>query len=271
MKKKIILALTSAVIITTMSFDVLSPNGRPGFTGSQGEKLCNDCHSDKALNAAGGSVTITSPNLTNWQYALGQTYTINVTVARTGMKLFGLGFEALTSANVNAGTLTAGTGTKISPAPVTSRTNIIHTGSGNTGTGTHTFTFTWKAPTTNVGNVTFYCAGAAANGLDGEKGDFIYSTSQIVTPATVGVNEESLVNQITVYPSPATDRLQISNPENKSGNMTVSIMDLKGELIRDKQLINTNDFIELNELNSGSYILHIETDGKVAIKKFIKQ
>lgn len=270
MKKKIIFAVTSAIVITTMSFDVMTPTGEEGKTGSPGEKLCNECHKDNALNAAGGSVTIASPNLTNWQYALGQTYTISVTVARTNMKRFGLGFEALTSTGANAGTLTAGTGTKLLTFAANSRVNIVQNGSGNTGTGTFTFTFTWKAPATNVGNVTFYCAGNAANGSQ-VTGDFIYSTTQVVTPTTVGVNEVSLANQITVFPNPATDRLQISNPGNKSGNMMVSIMDLKGELIRDKQLIHTNDFIELNELNSGSYLLHIETDGKVAIKKFIKQ
>lgn len=275
MKKKIIFLLSSAAVLTTMSFSILSDDGRAGVTASPNETSCNTsgCHTGNALNDPAGSLTIASPTLTNWQYTLGQTYTINVTVAKTGATLFGLGFEALTSAGANAGTLTAGTGTKTLNATVSgnSRTNIVHNGTGNTGTGTHTFSFTWKAPATNVGNVTFYCAGNAANKNGTTSGDFIYTKSQVVTLTNVGIEEEPLTKQIITFPNPATDHIQVSFSGNKSGKMDVSVLDLKGALVIKKQTITSDDFIELNNLNAGSYLLHIEADGKVAVKKFIKQ
>ena len=273
MKKKIIFLIVSAVVVTGMSFDILSPNGRAGYTGSPSEKLCNDCHSGNALNAPGGSITIECPTLTNWQYVPGTTYTINVTIAKSGISLFGIGFEALTSAGANAGTLTAGTGTKTLSATVggNSRNNIVHTGTGNTGTGSHTFSFTWKATATNIGNVTFFCAGNAANKDGGETGDFIYSKSQTVTPLVTGVKEEGLAKQIHIFPNPATDRIQISAIGNQSNALNVSILDMKGALVQEKQTVNSTDFIELNNLKSGSYFLHVETDGKITVKKFIKQ
>jgi hypothetical protein len=271
MKKNITLAL-ALVIIVFMSFDIMEPNGIAGKTGSTGEKTCIECHSSSPLNPPGGSVKITCPTLTGWSYVPGQTYSISVTVAKTGTKLFGLGFEALTSTNTNAGTLTAGTGTKTLNSTSNSRMNIVHT-SGNTGTDTHTFTFTWKAPATDIGKVTFFCAGNAADGKGSAAGDFIYTTSQVVTsPSTVGIAEQvSFSKQLSIYPNPATDQLQILNTANQSEMMNVSIIDLKGALISTKENVRSTEAIEVGNLKAGLYSLKIETAGKVAVKTFVKQ
>lgn len=270
MKKTIIILTTATAMILTMSFGVLDPNGKAGYTASPNETACNSCHTGNTLNASGGSLTIDVPGMTNWQYQLGKTYTVNVTVARTSATLFGLGFEALNSSNANAGTLTAGTGTKTAQAS-NSRTNITHTGSGNAVSGTHTFSFTWKAPATNIGNVTFYCAGNAANKNGTQSGDFIYTKSQVLTPAPPdGITNEVFAKHISIYPNPAAEYLQIANVE-AGAEMTVSIMDLKGSVISKKQNVTVNDRIELNDLNTGSYLLKIEADGKIAVKQFIKQ
>jgi hypothetical protein len=271
MKKTIIFLTTATAMILTMSFGILDPNGEAGYTASPNESACNACHTGNALNSPGGSLTIEAvPAMNNWQYALGQTYTINVTVARTSATLFGMGFEALTTANANGGTLAAGaSGTKL--ATKNSRTNVVHNGTGNTGTGTHTFSFTWKAPATNIGNITFYCAGNAANKNGGTSGDYIYTKSQVLTPASPnGIAQETFAKQISVYPNPASDYLQIANATTGS-EMTVSIVDMKGSVIHQQQHVKANDRIELNELNNGSYLVKIEAEGKVAVKHFIKQ
>jgi hypothetical protein len=274
MKKKITLAL-AAFTIVFMSFDVLEKEGIAGYTNSPGEKNCTNCHNSYALNSPGGSVKITCPTLTNWSYVPNQTYAISVTVAKTGVKIFGIGFEALTSAGANAGTLTAGTGTVLKSFTVgaNSRTNVTHTTSSGTGTtDSHTFTFNWKAPATDIGKITFYCAGNAANGGT-ETGDYIYTTSQVITsPSTVGIAEQvAFSKQISIYPNPATDQLQILNSENQSEVMNVSIIDLKGALISNKENVRSNEPIELSNVNPGMYSLRIETAGKVTVKPFIKQ
>jgi hypothetical protein len=276
MKKNITLAL-AAVTIVFMSFDIMDNNGIAGVTGSPSEKTCNQtgCHNSFAVNLPGGSVTISSPTLTNWSYVPGQTYTINVTVAKTGVKLFGLGFEALTSTGANAGTLTAGTGTVIKSATVSgnSRASITHALNGGTGTDSHTFTFTWKAPATDIGKIMFYCAGNATNSNNMTSGDYIYTTSQGVTsPSTVGIAQQvAFSKQISIYPNPATDQLQILNTLSPSENMNISIVDLKGSLISVKENVRSNEAIEVSSLNPGLYSLRIECAGKIAVKPFIKQ
>ena len=269
MKKTILLLTTMTTMALIMSFEILEPTGKAGYTASPNETACNSCHAGNALNSPGGSLTIQAPTMTNWKYVPGQTYTINVTVARTSATLFGLGFEALTSTNANAGTLTKGTDTKTATA--NSRTNIVHTGTGNTGTGMHTFSFTWKAPATDVGNITFYCSGLAANKNGSQSGDYTYTASQVITPDNSNsISTDIFAKHLGIYPNPAADHLRISNV-NPMQEMTISIMDLKGAVISYHQHITINDRIELNELNAGTYLLKIETEGKTAIKQFIKQ
>ncbi len=276
MKKKITLSLATATI-AFMSFDIMDDNGRAAATGSPGETTCNTsgCHNSFTINTGGGSVTIASPTLTNWSYVPNQTYTIDVTVAKTGVKLFGLGFEALTSAGANAGTLTAGTGTVIKSATITgnSRASVTHAKNGGTGTDSHVFTFTWKAPATDIGKITFYCSGNAANGTGSTTGDYIYSTSKVVTsPSTLGIAEQvTLSKQISIYPNPATDQVQILNMANQSDVMNVSVIDTKGALISQQENVRSNEAIDISTMKAGLYSLRIETAGKVAVKQFIKQ
>ena len=136
-------AVSAFFILTSGTED---NNGKAGYTNSPGESNCTSgCHNSFALNSGNGSVSVTS-DIPSWEYTPGQTYTINLTVSQPNFSLFGLGFEALTSSNNNAGTLNAGTGTQIKTKTVSgvSRRNITHQLNGGSGTtGSHTFTFTW--------------------------------------------------------------------------------------------------------------------------------
>ena len=91
---------------SAFSFDVLDNNGKAGKTGSPGEQTCQTtCHTGAPLNDGVGSVTITSSDMTNWEYMPGDTYNIAVKIKRTGMPLFGFATECLTMQSVpnNAG------------------------------------------------------------------------------------------------------------------------------------------------------------------------
>ena len=86
--------------------EVQDRQGRTGYTGSPGENTCavSGCHSSFALNSGTGGVRITT-DVPATGYVAGTVYNITVTPRRTGSTVFGLGFEALTSTNTNAGTL----------------------------------------------------------------------------------------------------------------------------------------------------------------------
>jgi hypothetical protein len=182
------LSAISALMSLTSAYSEENSNGKAGHNGSPGEMTCakSSCHNTFAINSGPGDVEISAPGMTDWQYVLGQTYTINVTVSQTSRSLFGFGFEALLSSGANAGTLTAGVGSHALNATVLGnvRRTITHLDEGGATPNVHTFSFTWVAPATAV-PVTFYAVGNAANNNGGDSNDYIYTASQAVTALVV--------------------------------------------------------------------------------------
>ena len=231
MRKTILQSTFWLSVASIFFFGVQSDNGKAGATGSPGEVNCTDCHSGTALNSAGGSITISCPELVNWEYTPGQTYTITVTVAEGVKTLFGFGFEALLTSGANAGTLSAGTGSSIKTANIggNSRRNVVHQLNAGTGSGSHTWSFTWLAPATDQGNVTFYCGAIAANANGSDTGDHVYTKSQVVTAAVpngiaqIQLNDWSIVNQR------ANGQLMINGSSVSAETLTVKIFNLSGQ------------------------------------------
>lgn len=181
MKKTITLSIATLFALGLMSFDRLYSTGEPDSTGSpaDGGATCLNCHTGNAINAAGGSVTISSSPSLAGGYTPGADYTISVTVAKPGQSQFGFDFEALKSGNTDGGSLTvlnSATQIMVGAGP----TNMVHTDATITGPSTQTFTFKWTAPVVSTGTVTFYASGNAADGDGGTSGDFIYTTSLAV-------------------------------------------------------------------------------------------
>lgn len=188
MFKKLLLTALPIIVFAVFTSEQMSDNGKAAKTGSPNEVYCDDCHGDFTRNTGGGSITLTSPSMTGFQYTPGQTYNMSVTVSRSGNSLFGIGLEALTSANQNAGTLNitdaASTQIKSATAGGVSRRNIVHTLDGGATANSKVFNFSWTAPAAGTGNVTFYFAGVAGDGDGNESGDYVYSGTQVVTEVT---------------------------------------------------------------------------------------
>ena len=142
------------------------------LTGAPGEDNCTQCHAGNALNAAGGSLMLTVPET----YLPGQVYDIVVNLSRSGQSRWGFEMTALNSNGARAGTFaTADANTQLEE--VKSKQYIQHTSTG-TAQGkrnANSWTFKWTAPSNNVGPITFYAAGNAANGDFGTSGDYIYT------------------------------------------------------------------------------------------------
>jgi hypothetical protein len=101
--------------------------------------------------------------------------------------------------------------------------------------------------------------------------DVIYNPSinthlTIVEGSTVNV-EENDMNELIVYPNPATDRIQFKGDRNVAG-MNYRVIDSTGRLITQGRLAA----LELNiaELPAGLYTISIEIDGQWQSKTFSK-
>ena len=267
------ISLCCTLVLSSFSTEYDDPDGKAGASGAPGETTCNDtdCHNSFALNSGSGSISIASPDLTDWAYVPGTTYTISVTVAQSSINLFGLCFEALKPNGDNAGTLHTGAGTQIKNKTVGGfqRKSITHNNNTGASANSHTFTFTWTAPTTDIGTITFYVAGLAANGDDHESNDRVYSTSQQVTAASVGLIE--ILNngdRMHVYPNPASSKIQFNLSDVSSLAEEAIVLDNLGKTVarfpKNTWGISGNTgLLNIDNLSGGNFTLCFTSKGRV--------
>jgi hypothetical protein len=272
MKKIYILFTAIGIFIISMSSTVYESIGIEGYTGSPSEGTCRTCHSDAPLNDSKGSITITAPTLINWNYTPGETYLINVTITRTGAKVFGFDFEALTTTNVDAGTLSriGNDQTLLISKAKNGRTNAIHITDGGNTPNTHTFSFNWTAPNTSVGTITFYATGNATNNNGNTSGDYVYATKQTLSNTVNVIEQMKMNNNISIYPNPANEYVYIKNVTDVTEQMNVSFIDISGKVILTKRNLNSNSTINIAALSTGNYLVKIEKNSNIVVKKMIK-
>ena len=281
MNKARLMSIAIIAVVMSTAFGILSDNGKAGYTGSQGELNCDDCHNSYGNSNSGtGTIYVTS-TMSNWQYVPGQTYTVNVIIKQTGKPLFGLGFEALTSTNTNAGSLvitnSAKTQIKTKTVSGVTRNNVVHQFNGGLHADSAIFTFNWVAPTTNIGNITFYFAGIAANNNGSENNDYAYHSSRVVTPASAtGILEQNKsISEFKSYIN-SEGRIAIEFQSAATDQPRINLYDMKGRMIS-SQLIDSHSIGEVKssisipaELKSGSYIVSIlSKNQKLSSKLFI--
>jgi hypothetical protein len=190
--------------------------------------------------------------------------------------------EALTSAGTNGGSLAiTNASTAIMNAMVTgvSRRNVVHTLNGGATPNAKVFEFDWVAPSTNIGDVTFYFAGVAANG-DGNDavGDYVYAGQQVVTPAlSTGISARSADVDVNVFPNPASDMLQVTHTMADAGLVEITLLDLNGRIVekfvsaqrrpgRHTELIDG-----LDKHAAGTYALRVEQAGRTVQRPVMLQ
>ena len=96
------------------------------------------------------------------------------------------------------------------------------------------------------------------------------SALKSVPPEVLSTNT-FLSEKFNLFPNPASDIVNISNSENMIVNK-VDVYDVIGKLIN-TQKFNDETEIQLNveTLNSGTYLLHLQTNEGIAVKKLIKK
>ncbi|MCH9031447.1 MAG: PKD domain-containing protein [candidate division Zixibacteria bacterium] len=168
-----------------LSFSTGPPDAR---TGAPGESTCVDCHSSFDLNSGDGSLTLSAPA----QFFPSDTIDIDVHLVDPGQQRWGFEITVLDSGNNAVGDLVVANSlrTQKSTDVITFRQYIKHTslgtdnGSVDSGLG---WTVRWVSPLANVGPVTFYAAGNAADGGGNSLFDYIYTQSTAMAIDTQGV------------------------------------------------------------------------------------
>lgn len=191
--------ITWVIMICSAALIVKTNTSGPGWsltnapiTGTSKESNCTNCHSSFSLQTSGtnhGKINL-SQNFTGNGYIPDSTYTLILGYKETGKSKFGFQMTCLEASSYKAaGTFTNGDSRSQTGTGVVSgntRYYIGHTGSG-TGTVSSDSTawkISWKAPSKNVGKVTFWVTLNVADG-SGSNGDYIYSKSFTFSPSTL--------------------------------------------------------------------------------------
>jgi len=97
----------------------------------------------------------------------------------------------------------------------------------------------------------------------------VWNYSLIAENILVGI-EPNLSNkdgQIILYPTPATDYLYLKSTKNNETIEYVEIFDLKGILVKRKEINSSEYKISIHTLRRGYYILRIKTKNQFVVKK----
>lgn len=270
MKKNLLLVILFTAVLILISYEnvVTFASGAPdGKTGAPTEGTCISCHAG-TVNSGTGTAAI---SLNDSVYAVNQSYTVTVSITQTGVTKSGFELTAMDASNNKIGTFTL-----INSANTKGTTYITHTSAG---TASNSWTVTWKAPSTNVGAVTFYAAFNASNNDGGSGGDNIYTKSLAVNPAT-GTSMPETDNipdaLIKTYPNPALGDLNISYEVKKTSNVEVYLLDVAGKKIKTFSSENKNagictDNIYVGDLSSGIYFVRIKMGEELITQKILIQ
>ena len=103
----------------------------------------------------------------------------------------------------------------------------------------------------------------------GMKIDNINLSAQNTVPA-LNINE-FVSEKFNIFPNPATDAVTITNNEN-IGIEKVSVYDIVGKIVKSQKGKKENEILlNTEDLNSGTYFLHIVTSDGTGIKKLVKK
>jgi len=248
----------------------------PGSCGT----TAGNCHNIMPITDSTKALKITMIDPTTNQpvtsYQLGKKYTVKIEL--TYRTLIACGFESTietAATDAHVGTLTAGTRSQIIRNPTnTSATYATHYSSARTSLHYGMWEYNWTAPTKTQGDLIIYAAGNSANGNGNNSGDTIFNTQMTISHNS-GIENQVLNNsQISVYPIPASDNININYTLLKAENTSIEVLDPKGQQIKIVQSgimpmgenkVNT----DIKGLRSGIYFMRITAGGETSVKKFI--
>ena len=191
-----LLVLVFPVVLLVLANSAGSVGGKTGSVGDGGS-TCTDCHT--------GSVTqvtcwITS-NIPPEGYTPGSTYNLTAVATHTGVVLFGFELTAEDAQGNKVGTLTVTD--PLQTQLTNSNAAITHTSSGTTPIGNmKTWNMGWTAPSTAIGEITFYAAYNAADGNGNTANDVVYTSTltadNVAPPELVSITPDEGVQGETV-------------------------------------------------------------------------
>ena len=257
---KVLTVIAIPGFLVFYSFSSGSPGGKTGSPGDAAN--CTNCH---AGVPQGVGDWITS-NIPEEGYTPGETYTVTANGTHSGVVKFGFELTAENEIGVKKGEFfitddvrTQKTGTGKS---------VTHTQGGTTPDGDEaSWSMNWTAPDAGTGQVRFYAAFNAANGNGNNTGDVIYLSMLSADERLVSaVAENSLKNQISIYPNPATEVLNLNLPEGAE----LHVVNILGKVLLSRKNVDTKETLDVSRFENGIYFVQVNHNGETYTSRLLK-
>ncbi|MEN8815393.1 MAG: choice-of-anchor V domain-containing protein [Nonlabens sp.] len=255
MKKNYSFYSTLTAIPIALFVLVAFTGGQPGqFSGSPGDggSTCTQCHSPGA-NHGGTPVLTNVPTA----YAAGQTYNLNLAINGSSVSKFGFNITAETAGGTKVGSWTAGNGTRLR----SDNNGLTH---NSTGSSSNNWDLAWTAPSSDLGEVTFYYATIQANNANGNGGD------QMVSGQSNGVltNNDEQISSFKLFPTHVINDVTIELAHSEQAQLV--IYNMNGQPVMQRNLERQSQ-INVASLSSGIYISQVIVDDMISTQKFVKK
>ncbi|MFN0015353.1 MAG: choice-of-anchor V domain-containing protein [Saprospiraceae bacterium] len=270
--------LTGLLALANFTSPTAGPCDSPvvgGHTGAPGETSCAGCHGGMA-NTGPGSLTLTLSD-TTLLYTPGETFDASVTLRQAGRDKFGfVGLALKDAGNTTIGTFTIDDTVRTRTFNDGPRKYVSHTpcGADAVPPDSLSWTFHWKAPATNVGNITLYLAGLAANHNHALSGDDTYTLTVHLVPDSIilGVQDPAAGSRLRLWPNPASEAVYFALEGANSGQMIhqAEIWSATGRLVCITNL--TQNKLTVAGLEAGVYrlLLRDESGATIGHASFLK-
>jgi len=92
---------------------------------------------------------------------------------------------------------------------------------------------------------------------------------------SAGNSSNTANTDIQVYPSPATDKINIAYPCNSAGQLEINIKDISGRVMREESIMCTENnevqhTVDINTFPSGIYFISLTLNDQHTVKKIVK-
>ncbi len=221
------------------------------------------CHDDADVNAGPGTLTLDAPA----SYAAGADIDVTIRLEQAGKALFGFEITVKDANNEHVGTLELIDPTMTRFASSTNPHYVTHTSQGNR---QNAWTVRWVAPERDVGAVTIYAAGNAADGGGTSKNDHVYTASKTLSFGTTTAAEDAPTSAAftleRAYPNPFITQTTIGYTLRQAALVTLVLYDALGRRVRHHELGTQaagphQVRLDADGLPAGVYLYELRTPG----------
>ena len=90
-------------------------------------------------------------------------------------------------------------------------------------------------------------------------------------PVSIGISEQLNPSDVSVYPNPANDVINIDLKAISLENTTIEMYDAIGKLVMNQKLSSVNSVVSIADLSKGIYTIRIIANGQQLVKRIIKE